>query len=79
MSLKKICFVKVNFINFHRFASRATCVKNKPHVNEVLTDNALLKRYSRQIAKLQSELQVCTQETYDKSLEQPYTMWKLSL
>ena len=39
------------------FASRAINVKNKPHINEVLSDAALLKRYARQIAKLQTELE----------------------
>jgi hypothetical protein len=42
----------------YSFASRAIRVKNKPHVNEVLSDAALLKRYARQITKLQAELEV---------------------
>jgi hypothetical protein len=42
----------------YSFASRAINVKNKPHINEVLSDAALLKRYARQIAKLQTELEV---------------------
>ncbi|XP_069689418.1 centromere-associated protein E-like [Periplaneta americana] len=39
------------------FALRATHIKNKPQVNEVLSDAALLKRYARQITKLQAELE----------------------
>jgi beta-N-acetylglucosaminidase len=42
----------------YSFASRALHIKNKPHVNEVLSDAALLKRYARQITKLQTELEV---------------------
>jgi hypothetical protein len=42
----------------YSFASRAINVKNKPHINEVLSDTALLKRYAQQIAKLQTELEV---------------------
>jgi hypothetical protein len=42
----------------YSFASRALHIKNKPHVNEVLTDAALLKRYHRHILKLQAELEV---------------------
>lgn len=33
-------------------------MKNKPQINEVMSDAALLKRYARQLAKLQEELQV---------------------
>ncbi|PSN33912.1 Centromere-associated protein E [Blattella germanica] len=40
------------------FAMRAINVKMKPHVNEVLSDAALMRRYKRQIARLQDELQV---------------------
>ncbi|XP_014207511.1 kinesin-related protein 4 [Copidosoma floridanum] len=39
------------------FASRAKSVKNKPQLNEVMSDAALLKRYKRQIAKLNEELE----------------------
>ncbi|XP_031826944.2 uncharacterized protein LOC116424546 isoform X1 [Nomia melanderi] len=38
------------------FASRAKSVKNKPQVNEVMSDAALLKRYAKQLSKLQAEL-----------------------
>uniref|UniRef100_A0ABD2XNB7 Kinesin motor domain-containing protein n=1 Tax=Trichogramma kaykai TaxID=54128 RepID=A0ABD2XNB7_9HYME len=39
------------------FAYRAKSVKNKPQVNEVLSDAALLKRYKKQLAKLNEELE----------------------
>ncbi|KAJ8676006.1 hypothetical protein QAD02_011792 [Eretmocerus hayati] len=39
------------------FASRAKSVKNKPQLNEVMSDAALLKRYKKQIAKLNEELE----------------------
>ncbi|XP_058798615.1 centromere-associated protein E-like [Phymastichus coffea] len=38
------------------FASRAKSVKNKPQLNEVMSDAALLKRYKKQLAKLTEEL-----------------------
>lgn len=38
------------------FASRAKSVKNKPQLNEVMSDAALLKRYKKQMAKLNLEL-----------------------
>lgn len=39
------------------FASRAKSVKNKPQLNEVMSDATLLKRYKRQMAKLNQELE----------------------
>ncbi|GLV46297.1 CENP-meta [Carabus blaptoides fortunei] len=39
------------------FASRAKTVKNKPHQNEVLTDEALITRYAIQVSKLKQELE----------------------
>ncbi|KAL8593228.1 hypothetical protein ACOMHN_009883 [Nucella lapillus] len=36
-----------------RFATRAKTIKNKPHVNEVLSDAALLKKYRNQITELE--------------------------
>jgi centromeric protein E len=39
------------------FASRAKSVKNKPQLNEVMSDAALLKRYKKQIAKLHKDLE----------------------
>ncbi|KAF2363033.1 Kinesin motor domain [Trinorchestia longiramus] len=40
-----------------RFASRAKNIKNKPVVNEVLSEAALLKRYSKEIKQLQLALE----------------------
>ncbi|XP_032664688.1 kinesin-related protein 4 [Odontomachus brunneus] len=39
------------------FASRARSIKNKPQLNEVMSDGVLLKRYAKQIDKLQAELE----------------------
>ncbi|CAK9831931.1 Centromere-associated protein E [Anthophora retusa] len=39
------------------FASRAKSVKTKPQVNEVMSDAALLKRYAKQLTRLQEELE----------------------
>ncbi|XP_046741116.1 centromere-associated protein E isoform X2 [Diprion similis] len=38
------------------FATRAKCIKNKPKLNEVVSDAALLKRFAKLIEKLSSEL-----------------------
>ncbi|XP_058066335.1 uncharacterized protein LOC131215956 [Anopheles bellator] len=38
------------------FAMRAKSIKNKPKVNEILTDAAMMKRLEREIKRLQSEL-----------------------
>ncbi|XP_037086361.1 LOW QUALITY PROTEIN: kinesin-like protein KIN-7L, partial [Pollicipes pollicipes] len=40
-----------------RFASRAKTIKNKPHINEVVSDSAHLKRLKREIHGLRAELQ----------------------
>ncbi|XP_063586258.1 centromere-associated protein E-like [Penaeus indicus] len=40
-----------------RFASRAKSIKNKPIVNEVLSEAALLKRYAKEIKKLKESLE----------------------
>ncbi|CAL4064303.1 unnamed protein product, partial [Meganyctiphanes norvegica] len=39
-----------------RFASGAKSIKNKPIVNEVLSDAALLKRYTKEINVLKNQL-----------------------
>lgn len=39
-----------------QFASRALCVKNCAHVNEILTDAALLKRQRKEIEELRAKL-----------------------
>ena len=49
--------VYVYFAKFS-FASRAKSIKNKPKLNEVMSDAALLKRYKKQIDMLTRELQV---------------------
>ncbi|XP_073495329.1 uncharacterized protein [Phyllobates terribilis] len=41
----------------HEFASTAKHVKNTPHVNEVLDDHALLKRYRKEILDLKKQLE----------------------
>lgn len=43
------------------FASRAKSVKNKPKLNEDLSDEALLKRYRKQISELSKELKKANQ------------------
>ncbi|KAK7081601.1 hypothetical protein SK128_019046 [Halocaridina rubra] len=50
-----------------RFASRAKAVKNKPVVNEVLSDAALLKRYAMEIKTLQNSL--AKERSTDKAQE----------
>lgn len=44
----------------NRFASRARNIKNKPELNEVMSDGVLLKRYAKQIDILHTELEVST-------------------
>ncbi|XP_039297338.1 centromere-associated protein E [Nilaparvata lugens] len=45
--------------NTINFASRAKRINNKPILNEVLSESVLIKRYLKQIAKLNQELEVC--------------------
>ncbi|GFS78714.1 centromere-associated protein E [Nephila pilipes] len=45
-----------------KFASQAKCIKNKPQVNEVLTEQALLKRYANEIKKLTEKLEATKEE-----------------
>ncbi|XP_077280881.1 uncharacterized protein LOC143907787 [Temnothorax americanus] len=45
------------------FASRARNIKNKPEINEVMSDGVLLKRYAKQIDKLHTELERMKQLT----------------
>ncbi|XP_064604029.1 centromere-associated protein E-like [Liolophura sinensis] len=54
-----------------RFASRAKVIKNKPLVNEVLSDAALIKRYKKEIDRLKKQLAVQeapTQSSVDSEL-----------
>ncbi|KAK3601554.1 hypothetical protein CHS0354_027696 [Potamilus streckersoni] len=39
-----------------KFASRAKTIRNKPHLNEVLSDAAMLKKYQREITRLQNQI-----------------------
>ncbi|KAK9294941.1 hypothetical protein QLX08_010621 [Tetragonisca angustula] len=52
------------------FASRAKSVKNKPQINEVMSDAALLKRYAKQIAILQEELLKTKNENRSAKVEE---------
>ncbi|XP_076243919.1 uncharacterized protein LOC143185079 [Calliopsis andreniformis] len=55
------------------FASRAKSVRNKPQVNEVMSDAALLKRYAKQLAKLQAELNKVKNENRSAEVEEMET------
>lgn len=62
-----LLFYYLNFIFFiFSFAYRAKSVKNKPQINEVMSDGALLKRYAKQLAKLQQELEVSYLNCFEK-------------
>lgn len=50
-----------------RFACRAKSIKNKPVVNEILSEAALLKRYAKEIKALQNIL--ATERNSDKAQE----------
>jgi centromeric protein E len=50
-----------------KFAQRAKCVKNRPIVNEVLDDQALLKVYKRRICELRSRLKSMKDTAGDNS------------
>ncbi|XP_076639078.1 uncharacterized protein LOC143351460 [Colletes latitarsis] len=52
------------------FACRAKSVKNKPQINEVMSDAALLKRYAKQLSKLQAELQKIKTENRAAEVEE---------
>ncbi|XP_012286650.1 kinesin-like protein KIN-7I [Orussus abietinus] len=45
------------------FASRAKSIKNQPHLNEVVSDAALLKRIKKQMSMLMAELQASKQKS----------------
>lgn len=49
---------QIYLISMYRFASRARNIKNKPELNEVMSDGVLLKRYAKQIDKLHAEIEV---------------------
>lgn len=52
----KFIFTKKNCFPFNRFATRAKQVKNKPVVNEVISDSVALKRMTKQISTLEEQL-----------------------
>ncbi|PBC32053.1 Centromere-associated protein E [Apis cerana cerana] len=52
------------------FAYRAKSVKNKPQINEVMSDGALLKRYAKQLAKLQQELEKIKNENRSEEVKE---------
>ncbi|XP_076754844.1 uncharacterized protein LOC143425727 [Xylocopa sonorina] len=52
------------------FASRAKSVKNKPQINEVMSDATLLKRYAKQLSKLQEELERMKNENRAAEVEE---------
>ncbi|XP_051876517.1 centromere-associated protein E isoform X2 [Pristis pectinata] len=52
-----------------QFASTAKFMKNTPHVNEVLDDQAMLKRYLKEIAGLKDKLEALTSETRVHEIE----------
>ncbi|XP_035228598.1 LOW QUALITY PROTEIN: kinesin-like protein KIN-7L [Stegodyphus dumicola] len=49
-----------------KFARRAKCIKNKPEVNKVEGEEALLNRYANEIKKLNEQLQAKEGETLGK-------------
>ncbi|XP_049816109.1 uncharacterized protein LOC126263130 [Schistocerca nitens] len=51
------------------FASRAKKIKNEPHVNEVLSNGTLLKRYACQLAKLKDELEKAKSQNVVQEME----------
>uniref|UniRef100_A0A4W3I843 Kinesin-like protein n=1 Tax=Callorhinchus milii TaxID=7868 RepID=A0A4W3I843_CALMI len=52
-----------------QFASTAKFMKNTPHVNEVLDDQAMLKRYRKEIMDLKNRLEKVTSETLAQAME----------
>ncbi|XP_072480561.1 centromere-associated protein E isoform X2 [Notamacropus eugenii] len=52
-----------------QFASTAKYMKNTPHVNEVLDDEALLKRYRKEIIDLKKQLEEVSSETRAQAME----------
>lgn len=55
-----------------KFANSAKNIRTKPKVNEVLDDKALLKRYQKQIAQMEQELEKYrTQQQQQQEPEQP--------
>ncbi|XP_039256558.2 uncharacterized protein LOC120333254 isoform X1 [Styela clava] len=57
-----------------RFASSAKKIKNKPHVNEVLSDEALLYRQKREINQLKKKIQMLQLNSGKKQTAELETM-----
>ncbi|CAE1307878.1 CENPE [Acanthosepion pharaonis] len=57
-----------------RFASRAKIIKNKPTINELTdtSDKAILKRYQKEIANLQQQLEAFKNQTPQKNFNPFY-------
>ncbi|EPY76721.1 hypothetical protein CB1_001399002 [Camelus ferus] len=53
----------------HLFASTAKYMKNTPYVNEVSSDEALLKRYRKEIMDLKKQLEEVSLETRAQAME----------
>lgn len=45
-----------------KFASRAKAIQNKPEINEIVSDEALIKKYRREIGELKRQLQEMANE-----------------
>ncbi|KAJ3395558.1 hypothetical protein HDU92_005534 [Lobulomyces angularis] len=59
-----------------KFASRAKTIRNKPEINEVLSDEALLRKYKNEIQELKNQLKkvksssLSDDSNHDKKLEE---------
>lgn len=47
-----------------RFATQAKNIKTKPQKNEITSNASLLIRYTKQLKKLQTELEVCIKNDF---------------
>jgi len=55
----------ITLLHFSQFASTAKYMKNTPYVNEVSSDEALLKRYRKEIMDLKKQLEeVCMNHVF---------------
>lgn len=52
-----------------KFASRAKTIKNKPEINEVVSEEALLKRYRKEIGTLKQQLSAMQSENLQEKLD----------
>ncbi|KAJ3102496.1 hypothetical protein HDU97_000455 [Phlyctochytrium planicorne] len=58
-----------------KFASRAKAIRNKPQINEIVSDETLIKRYKKEIESLKFQLQMVQQKSKE---EQKSSTAKLS-